>query len=76
MTPLQEMVDTFNEQAAKAAKGGPVFPIVIGEGVDSAATSGTMALRHVPLATVLSYTLDGMGLTWTAEEKRIVFRKK
>ncbi|WAC21893.1 M56 family metallopeptidase [Luteolibacter sp. SL250] len=76
MTPLQELVDTFNEQAAKAAKGGPVFPIVIGEGVDPAVTSGTMALRRVPLATVLSYTLDGMGLTWTAEEKRIVIRKK
>jgi len=76
MTPLREMVDTFNEQAAKAAKGGPVFPIVIGEGVDPASTSGTMALRRVPLATVLSYTLDGMGLTWTTDDQTILIRRK
>ncbi|MBX3742948.1 MAG: hypothetical protein KF712_18330 [Akkermansiaceae bacterium] len=76
MTPLQEMVDTFNEQAAKAAKGGPVFPIVIGEGVDPAATSGTMALRRVPLATVLSYVLDEMGLTWTTDDHKILIRRK
>jgi len=76
MTPLREMVDKLNEQAAGAAKGGKVYPIVIGEGVDPAMESGTMTVRRVPLAAVLSYILDGMGLTWTTDDQKILIRRK
>ncbi|RYD17925.1 MAG: hypothetical protein EOP88_24380 [Verrucomicrobiaceae bacterium] len=76
MTPLREMVEQLNQQVARAAKGGKVFPIVIGEGVDPAMESGTMTVRRVPLATVLSYALDGMGLEWTADDGRFLIRRK